>query len=253
MKLSSLFVGAAIAGAATGCYGSERPPTAAEQKAGYPLAGLHVPDSEIGLTAERRNAIAAQGSAGGSALKDNQADLQQTLVDASKVSNKCVGAVGTSGTAGKLEISFTTASYMGRYHPENCGAIWIEDAAGNYIATPAIWARIRTRPLFFYQAVRCQQDKPDAVTSATLETHKSHSVTWDGKDLLDRVVPDGMYVLNIEVTEDEADAGQRTKYPFMKGAAPETLMPADTTSVKGLKLVYTPEPATPTDPSTGAI
>jgi hypothetical protein len=252
MKLSSLFVGAAIAGAAAGCYGSERPPTAAEQKANYPLAGLHVPDSEIGLTAERRNAIAAQGAAGGSGLTANQADLQDTLVAAAKVSNKCVGAVGTPGTIGKLDISFTTASYVGRYHPENCGAIWIEDAAGNYIATPAIWARIRTRPLFFYQAVRCQQDKPDAITSATLETHKSHSVTWDGKDLHDRVVPDGMYVLNIEVTEDEADAGRRAKYPFMKGAIAETLMPPDTESVKGLKLVYTPDPTAPSDPSTGS-
>jgi len=252
MKLVLLFAGTALASAAAGCYGSERPPSATEQKSDYPLAGLYVPGSEIGLTEERRNAIAAQGAAGGgSGLTADQEELQKTLAMSAMVSNKCKGAIGTPGTAGKLEINFTTASYAGRYKPTNCGAIWIEDMAGNYIATPAIWARIRTRPLFFYQAVRCQADKPDAITSATLDRHEAHAVTWDGKDLQGLVVPDAPYVLHIEVTEDEADVGRHTKYPFMKGANPEMQMPADTESVKGLKLVYTPAPATPTDPSTG--
>jgi hypothetical protein len=252
MKLVWLFAGTALASAAAGCYGSERPPSAAEQKSDYPLAGLYVPGSEIGLTEERRNAIAAQGAAGsGSGLTANQEELQKTLVMSAMSSTKCKGAVGTPGTPGKLEINFTTATYLGRYKPANCGAVWIEDMAGNYIATPAIWARIRTRPLFFYQAVRCQDDKPDAITSATLEKHEAHSVTWDGKDLQGVVVPDAMYVLNIEVTEDEADVGRRSKYPFSKGANPEMQMPPDTECVKGLKLVYTPAPATPTDPSTG--
>ena len=251
MKLVLLFAGAAVASAA-GCYSSEKPPSAAEQKADYPLAGLYVPGSEIGLTEERRNAIAAQSMAGsGSGLTAEQEELQNTIRMSATVSTKCRGAVGTPGTPGKLQIDFTSATYLGRYEPENCGALWIEDMAGNYIATPAIWARIRTRPLYFYQAVRCQADKPDVVTSATLDRHQAHSVTWDGKDLQGIVVPDGMYVLNIEVTEDEADVGRRSKYMFMKGASPETLMPPDTECVRGLKLVYTPEPAAPTGPSTG--
>jgi hypothetical protein len=252
MKLVSWFAGAAVF-ASAGCYGSEAPPSAAEQKAEYPLAGLYVPGSEIGLTEERRSAIAAAMNAGASGgLTKEQEDLQKTIQMAALNSNKCKGAVGTPGTPGKLDISFTTASYFGRYKPENCGAVWIEDIAGNYIATPAIWARIRTRPLFFYQAVRCQADQPDEITSATLPDHnRPHAITWDGKDLMDIVVPDGMYVLNIEVTEDEADAGRRTQYPFMKSAAPMTVMPPDTEAVKGLKIVFTPEAATPTGPSTG--
>jgi hypothetical protein len=251
MKLVTWFAGAAIVGATAGCYSTETPPSAQEQKADYPLAGLYTPGSDIGLTEERRMAIAAAANAGAGGLTRDQEELSKTIAMAAMNDNKCRGAQGTPGTAGKLEISFTTATYGGKYDPANCGAVWIEDAAGNYIATPAIWARIRTRPLFFYQTVRCQQDQPDAVTSATLEQHQSHTVTWDVKDLHGNVVPDGMYVLNIEVTEDELDAGRRAKFPFNKGAAAETQMPADTESVKMLKLVYTPNAAAPMDPSTG--
>jgi hypothetical protein len=205
----------------------------------------------VGLTEERRFAIAAAMNAGAGGLTDKQKELQDTITDSALNNNKCRGAIGEPGTPGKLDVSFTTAPYGGRYTPANCGAVWIEDMAGNYIPAPAVWRRIRIRPIYFYEAVRCKADEPDAITSATLEEHRPHSVTWDGKDLMDKVVPDGMYVLNIEVTEDEADAGERAQYPFTKGATPLTVMPPDTVSVKGLKLVYTPSPATPVDPSTG--
>ena len=91
----------------------------------------------------------------------------------------------------------------------------------------------------------CRGDRPDAISSATLKEHgKRHLAEWDGKDQTGEVVPDGMYVLNIEVTEDEFDYGRRTEVPFERGSESFTLEPQDVDddSVINLKLSYTPEP-----------
>lgn len=246
MKLVGFLAGVAIA--ATGCQQEAvAPPSALQQSAENPLAGLYTPGSQVGVTEEVRSAIAARGSmAGSGAPSEDEAELQAKIAQGG---NHCVGSTGAPGTAGKLTIDFTTASYLtGKYSPKNCGAVWIEDANGTYIATPAIWARIRMRPIFFWQTVRCQADMPDAITSATLDDHsKPHSVTWDGRDLKGNVVPDGMYVVHVEVTEDEVKLGRHAKFPFMKGPTAETQTPMDTESVKTVKLTYTPDmPTTPT-------
>jgi hypothetical protein len=244
MKLGLVLAGAAVVGVAAGCYSTEKPPSAEEQAAEHPLAGLFTPESEIGLTVERRNAIAAEmAAAGASAQSKDEKALQDSIAMGG---DRCTGPAGTPGTPGTLQISFTSAGYTpSKYGPANCGAIWIEDTTGKYVATPAIWALLRKRPLFFWQARRCKQDEPDAITSATLDTHRAHSVMWDGKDLKGNVAPDGMYVLKIEVTEDEVALGRIGDFPFVKGTEPMTLMPPDTESVRGLKLVYTPQPTTP--------
>jgi hypothetical protein len=242
-----VFLAVVAAITATGCQQeAAAPPSAPEQLAENPIAGLYTPGSQVGVTEEVLNAIAAKGAMAGSGASAEEAELQEKIAMGG---NHCIGSTGAPGTPGKLTIDFTTASYnTGKYSPKNCGAIWIEDAMGNYIATPAIWAHIRQRPLFFWQTVRCQQDTPDAITSATLDDHnKPHSITWDGKDLKGNVVPDGMYVVNIEVTEDEVKLGRHAKFPFMKGQTAETQTPPDTESVKTVKLTYTPDmTATPT-------
>ena len=243
MKLVLLLACTAVAGATMGCSRAhEAIPSAAEQKAENPLAGLHTPGSEIGLTEERRMAIAAANAAGAGGLSDDEQDLADAIAMGG---DRCVGAQGAPGTPSMLTVSFRTESYGGKYKPENCGAVWIEDAAGHYIATPYVWSRIRLRPLFFWQNLRCAEDKPDVLTGATPAVHKTHEVTWDGKDLMGKVVPDGMYVVNIEVTEDELATGRRAQFTFNKGGAPETTMPPAAEFVKDVKLVYTPTPTTP--------
>jgi hypothetical protein len=241
-----VFLTVVAAIAAAGCQQqTAEPPSAQEQLAENPIAGLYTPGSQVGVTEEVRNA-ALRGSMAGSGASADEAELQAKITMGG---NHCIGSTGVPGTPGKLTIDFTTASYnTGKYSPKNCGAIWIEDANGAYIATPAIWAHIRQRPLFFWQTVRCQADTPDAITSATLDDHsKPHSVSWDGKDLKGNVVPDGMYVVHIEVTEDEVKLGRHAKFPFMKGPTAETQTPADTESVKTVKLTYTPDmPTMPT-------
>ena len=246
MRVVQFLASAAIV--ASGC--QQQDATSQAGAPNHPLAGLYTPGSQLGVTNEVRNAIiaeqamAAAGTSGGSSVQE----LQNAIMNAAD-SDHCVGATGAAGTPGSLSVEFTTAGYGGKYTPTNCGAVWIEDPAGTYIATPAIWARIRVRPLFFWQSLRCSADTPDAITSPTLDQHRMHSITWDGLDLKGNQVPDGMYVVNIEVTEDEANVGRRAQFPFMKGPTPETQTPADTECVKGLKLVYTPD--TDATPPTG--
>lgn len=254
--MKRVLFGAWVTVVAVGCFQREPPPTAEEQAFEHPLAGLYTPGSEIGLTAETKAFIAAQKAmmAGSGALSEEEMTLM-SLMQMNANSDRCMPLGGTPGTPGTLKIEFTTAQYGGKYVPKNCGAVWIEDPAGKYIATPELWARIRIRPLFFWSTQRCGTDPPDAVTSATLDTHELHSVTWDGHDFTGEIAPDGMYVLNIEVTEDETKVGRRSQFPFVKGANPELQTPPDTDTVKGLKLEYTPEPTTPggeDDPATGS-
>lgn len=204
----------------------------------HPNAGLFTPGNLIGADWD---AIEAAKDAGTDATVVDS-ELENAINEASG-EDRCVDREGEPGAKGELKIEFKSKTYKGFYEPENCGAVWIEDAEGKYVATPAIWAELRTRNLFVWGARRCKADRPDAVTSATLPDHsKPHVVTWDGKDRAGKIVPDGMYVLKIEVTEDEFNYGRLTEIPFERGSEAFTLEPEDTEATADLKLTYEPGP-----------
>lgn len=208
--------------------------------AAHPNTGLFAPGNLIGADPDALAALDASVD-GGDGGKDTSA-FDDAISEASG-QDRCVERDGEPGVKGTLEIEFKTASYGGFYAPANCGAVWIEDEDGAYVATPMIWAGLRARNIFVWDARRCRADMPDAISSATLEEHGMllHA-RWDGKDQTGAIVPDGSYVLNIEVTEDEFDYGRRLEVPFERGREPFTLTPDDSESVKGLKLTYTPKP-----------
>jgi hypothetical protein len=176
------------------------------------------------------------------ASADAASNPLQDAIDAVAGTERCVER-DEEGTPGELTATFFSASYGGFYAPENCGVAWIEDEDGNYVATLLLWAGLRTQNLFLWDAGRCSRDRPDVISSATLPDHRElHEAKWDGKDQNDRVVPDGNYVLKIEITEDEFDYGRLAEVPFVKGTSPLMLQPEDSESVNGLTLVYTPTP-----------
>jgi hypothetical protein len=212
------------------CSDSDFPRFEESEYGAHPSAGLFTPGNLIGVDWEALDASVDAGDAG-----------RDPAEDALNGGGVCVEREA-GGTPGELTIEFQTDTYGGFYEPENCGAVWIEDEEGQYVATPMIWAGLRTRNLFVWDARRCQTDRPDVIASATLTEHgKRHMATWDGLDQLQKVVPDGNYVLNIEVTEDEFDYGEYITVPFEKGPTAFTLEPDDTTSVKNLKLSFTPK------------
>ena len=209
---------------------------------GHPPTGLFVPGSQLGV-----EPIAAASADGGAAagLSDKEQKAIEAAISQGDTQDRCSFTTSVEGTPAMLTAEFTTASYGGFYDPANCGAVWIEDKDGQYVATAELWAKLRMRNIFVWTARRCKADKtrPDVVSSATLPNHKTpHMATWDGHDWRGKTVADGSYVLNIEVTEDEFNYGRRGQYPFEKTAKPSALNPDDDVSIRSLKITYTPTP-----------
>lgn len=210
----------------------------------YPNAGLYAPGSTIGATPDLDDGGASDAS-GGLTARERRA-LEESIVEGSE-SDRCIGTGGTEGTPATLVAEFDTASYGGFYEPANCGAVWIEDAAGGYVATLHLWAELRLRNLFVWDARRCKASFPvDAVATATLADHSTpHVARWDGRDHTGGVAPDAPYVLNIEISEDELNFGRRTEVPFDKGATAFVEAPPDSETVKNLRLTYAPRAGSP--------
>jgi hypothetical protein len=235
---------AAFVLSAGGCRERAEDPRA---KSARPLAGLFTPGSTLGALPPAAQSAAPDGGEPGTGLSARELADIESAIDEASGSNRCgrefAAGEGVMASEGRLSVEFETASYGGHYAPKNCGAVWIEDPEGRYVATPLLWAGIRSRTLFVWDARRCRSDRPDAITSATLDEHgKRHSATWDGRDHAGEIVPDGRYVLNIEVTEDEFNYGRRTQISFVKSAMPQTQQPEDDGSVRNLTLSYTPSP-----------
>lgn len=211
----------------------------AAERSAHPQAGLYTPGSLLGY---QPPPDAGPGDGGPGLTEEQRRELEDAIASAGK-ENRCVGVEGPEGVGGELKVSFRSDSYDGHYAPKNCGAVWIEDEAGMYVATPVIWAQVRVRNLFVWDARRCRADWPvDTISSATLLEHETHELTWDGMSHEGRRVPNGTYVLNIEITEDEFDYGRRSEHPFTWGESAFTMTPPDDESVKDLRIDFTPMP-----------
>jgi hypothetical protein len=153
-------------------------------------------------------------------------------------------------SAGTLKIQFATVNQNGRYAPANVGAIWIEDGAGKFVKTIKRWAGIRASHLTAWKAASGgwpsffgggnAADQMDAISAGTLRAHGMQDVSWDMKDLMGQLVPDGPYKVGIEVTEDNRVPGANAKIEFVKGAMPQTVMPPDKAPYAGLTISYQP-------------
>jgi len=175
----------------------------------YPSAGLYTPGSTLGAS-----------------------DPTDTPTEGAGLGNRCVSLpfggtpdAGPLGAEGTLTLSYMTRSYDGRYAPKNCTAVWIETADGAYVATLELTAALRRPGLVFWQDGACTEKLgPDAVTSATLRNHdKLHEVTWTGRDFEGKSVPDGQYVLHIEITESDKEPGELNSFDITKGPMPYTM------------------------------
>lgn len=196
------------------------------------LVGLYSPGNALGTSA-------SNGAAGAEATTD--ADV--TGYFAVPPGDRCLGVPEAQGAkGGTLSVEFKTVALNQLWGPANVGAVWIEDAAENYIKTLELWADVRRKSLYQYGKRACQKSEPDVVSRATLPMPGDHKVMWNGKDLQGRTVPDGLYRLFIEVTETEADIGRAVKYEFPKGPMPAMLQPPDAEPHQGLKVTYTPVP-----------
>ncbi|HKU44304.1 MAG TPA: DUF2271 domain-containing protein, partial [Polyangiales bacterium] len=144
------------------------------------------------------------------------------------------GAAAPSGKLQSLSFEVLTMSQGGRYQPRNIGAIWIADASGKLVKTLQVWARIRQRYLFKYNAARASMPV-DVTASATLTSHQVHRVSWDLKDRSGAAVAPGQYSVQIEVTDKDA-AGATAQFPFDLTLGPTVLMPTSSPGYTQIKL-----------------
>jgi hypothetical protein len=147
-------------------------------------------------------------------------------------------------TNGGVTVSFTTQSPGGEYAPDNVGAVWIENASGAYVRTLAVWGQKRIGHLVAWRAAS-GLDAVDAVTAATRRSHGAHVVTWN---LLDRGrarVPNGAYVVRVELTDSNSSEpgepkGPQSSFSIEIGDAPVDTMLPDEAFFTSRSLRYAP-------------
>ena len=152
-----------------------------------------------------------------------------------------------------MTVEFKTATYGGRYAPSNYGAVWFEKADGTFIKTAKRWAgTVHATDLATWTAASGgwgtifgggnMADMMDAMSSATLRAHQSHTVTWNMMGTDKQVVPNGEYVAVVEMTEDRAAdrAGPVVRIPFTKGPNPQMIEAPAVETITGVVLRYQP-------------
>jgi hypothetical protein len=161
------------------------------------------------------------------------------------------GAADNTVKATKLTLEFTTKAYGGKYTPINVGAVWVADMSGKWIYTLEMWCGWQnTRHLMPYTTAGGPDfsaglfpgtysgatPPTDVIATATLKTHQTHKgAAWSFKDSKGAIVPDGMYKLIFEFTEQE-DAGKSLEVPFMKGGPAGPIMSAGNATYTDLRI-----------------
>ncbi|MFQ5627282.1 MAG: DUF2271 domain-containing protein [bacterium] len=154
---------------------------------------------------------------------------------------------------GALTVKVTTVSYGGKYAQKNVGAIWITDAQNRFVKTLELWANKRKRHLVKWNA-SSGGNVVDAITGATVRSHRQHTAKWNCTDTNGNVLPDGAYRVYVEFTEDNSSSSGKPQgkwflAEFTKGPSDQTVTPGDKQYFKNIELAYvagggtTPQPA----------
>ena len=126
--------------------------------------------------------------------------------------------------AADVSVTVTTTPNGGQYAPKNIVAVWVEDAAGNFIKTIDRFSQVRTAHLVAWVADAGPGDA-DAVSGATRANHTTPlTMTWDLRDKAGALVPDGTYTIRMELADSNASQPSQNHegtFTFVKSAAPE--------------------------------
>jgi hypothetical protein len=107
-------------------------------------------------------------------------------------------------------FSVTTTSYNGQYAPRHVLAIWIEDSSGKFVKTLLVNAAARKSYLTSWIS-NSSGNTTDATTGATLNSHSTHTATWNGTNKSGTAVATGTYKLCVEYTEDNGTGKMKTQ------------------------------------------
>ena len=144
-----------------------------------------------------------------------------------------------ANTAGTLTIKASTTTIGGEFEPNHIVAIWITNASNTFISSSLVYAKPRIAYLTNWTTAS-SSNKVNAITGATITSHGAlPTCTWKGTDLLGAIVPDGVYTVKMEMTEDNA-TGKLATFSFTKGPVATTLTPSAQNNFTSVTLSWTP-------------
>lgn len=150
-------------------------------------------------------------------------------------------------TDGTLSFTVRTVSYGGPYAPRNAGAIWITNSSNQFVKTLKVWAQTYRYTLVKWLA-NSGNNTSGAITSASLNSHQLHTVTWNGTNTSNTQSPDGSYNVNVEFTEHNASNSNPGKFKsvtFTKGPNQSSVTPTSESYFTNMLLTWTPAAPAP--------
>lgn len=149
---------------------------------------------------------------------------------------------------GQVLATFTTTQFGAIYAPKNVVAVWIEQGA-TFVKTVGRWADVRKAELVAWR-VKAGVSDVDAVSGATRQDHTSPlTLTWDLKDRLGIVVPDGTITLRMELADGNSTAAAQNNqgtFTFTKGTQSQTQTGLSSGGFTNVSLNYSPAENTKT-------
>jgi hypothetical protein len=150
-------------------------------------------------------------------------------------------AVVLAQTDGQVTFRVTTQTANGNYAPSHVLAIWVTDAQTNFVKTLKRQAASRIRYLTKWGPIS-RSNVVDGITGATLNSHQTHTLTWNLRNTSRALVPDGTYRFYVEFTENNASGPWTSTnvISFYKGTTGVTSSPPNQTYFRSMLITYVP-------------
>ncbi|HEY0715027.1 MAG TPA: DUF2271 domain-containing protein, partial [Polyangia bacterium] len=143
-----------------------------------------------------------------------------------------------------FQVASLTRTMNRGYYPRNVGALWIADSTGKFIKSLNVWGNRRLNHLERWvaatRAAGSNNNRVDAVTAATMNSHAMRMGTWNCTNFAGMVVPDGDYQACFEINETSNSMSLVDCVRFTKAGAAFRMNPPDTGMFTMRVLNYTP-------------
>lgn len=146
-------------------------------------------------------------------------------------------------TSGSLTFTFKTLTNSSTYSPKNILAVWIKDSQGNFVVSRKVMAATRKQHLVKWNASSAG-NTVSATTGATLSSHQTHTITWNGKNAAGIDMQDGLYQICVEYTSTNS-ASNGNQGPFLvvefeKGQTLKHITPVNATYYQDIVADWVP-------------
>jgi hypothetical protein len=150
-----------------------------------------------------------------------------------------ITTVAFSQGPAQMDFTVRVADLPSSYGGKFIIAVWVEDDAGKYVNSLAVYAQTRIYLLENW-AGASKNLKGDAVTGATQSAFKTFNLTWDLYDFTGFKVDNGTYKIRMEATAVEGP-GKTYAIDVEVGDESYDVTPDGNAYFKDLRVVYSPD------------